>query len=384
MLYLLRASLRQRRFIVLIALYSGLTLGYIAGISVPALFTSFAPLYLAVGVVILWATRIRESTRWEYLQTLWAGLLIAGVGFAVFASVNGVLQAQIPYQHYLRLVGNVLSKYAPWFSLAGLCVTLAIQSGIRVATIGVSVQKDYYPNARILLPKFTQPPGVPLPLLILSLVAHAFKRGGCSFYNALVGALNIITRSLVFAWRIVQSFVVVLLRELREGIKRLIGFALLCVVRVVLPLCAVYLAAHASAESVALIERHVFEPTLTTSAYVLWLGVHVLAFTFASIICFATVSISEYAESYVRDSAIVLGYGIPIFLLCSTALWLSNLGTRRYLELDLGFRFRYLSLLSLLVLLVGAAFLCRSRLVQLAARLRRIGTSDSDTSNPVT
>lgn len=127
-----------------------------------------------------------------------------------------------------------------------------------------------------------------------------------------------------------------------------------------------------------------FEPTLTTSAYVLWLGVHVLAFTFASIICFATVSISEYAESYVRDSAIVLGYGIPIFLLCSTALWLSNLGTRRYLELDLGFRFRYLSLLSLLVLLVGAAFLCRSRLVQLAARLRRIGTSDSDTSNPVT
>lgn len=382
-LYLVRASLRQRRFLVLIALYSALVLGAVVGVSVPALFVSFAPLYLAFGVVLLWSTRIRLSTRWEYSQTLWAGLLIVGLSFGIFASANGVLQAQVPYQQYLRVSGNVLSRYVPWFTLAGLCVTLAIQSGIRVAKLGVFVQKDYYPNARIALRRFAQGPGIPFPVLIASLIAHALKRAGCSFYNALVTALNVMTRSLVFVWRIIQAFVVALVRELVEGIKRLVGFALLCVARIVLPLCAIYLAANASVESVGLIERHVFEATWITAAYVLWLGVHMLAFTFASVICFATVSVSECAESYVRDAAIVLGYGIPIFLLCSLALWLTTLGTRRYLELDLGFRFGQLSTVCLAVLILGAAFLSRSRLLHMAARLRRIGASDSDKPDAV-
>jgi len=342
-LYLVRLTLRQKRFLLLLGIYVILVGGGVASFSVPALFSSIAPLYLAIGVVVFWSMRIRYTNRWTYLQTLWVGLLITGLSFAAFANIEGVLQAQVPFTSIMSTSGSLLSKYTPWFTLAGFSITLAVQSGLRVSKQGVFVPKDFYPNARRSLPKFRQPANTPVPLIALSMAGHVARRAGFSFYNALVGALNTITRCLVFAWRVIQAFVVALVREIGESVKTIMVFAAMCVVRIALPLCAVYLAANVTVTAPDLLEAHAFAPTFGTTFGVIWAAINILAFTFVSILCFATISPKEFAETYVRDFSILVGYGVPLLLLCTTALWLGTLGTRRLLSIDLGYGIGHLS-----------------------------------------
>jgi len=367
-LYLLRLALRQRRFILLIGVYIAFVGIGIAGFSIPAFFVAIAPLFLGVGVIVLWSLRLRNGDVWGSMQTLWVALLITGLGLAVFTGSDSVLRAHFPSRNFLEVLAQFLNRHTAWFSLGGFVLTLATRSGVRVARQGVFVKKDYYPNARISLSPLDVPAKTAFPVVALTVLLHASKVLAYSLYNSLIAALNLVVRSLVFTWRVVQYFVIALVQEVPLGVKRLGSFAGLCVVRVLIPLCAIYLAASATIASSSLFEMHVFAPTWGTTLAIAWAGAHLLVFTFATVACFASVPVGKFAESYVRDFSILLGYGMPLLLLCSLSLWLASLGSRSLFQLDLGFRVRHFSFISLAVLVAGAIFLGRSHLKALALR----------------
>jgi len=372
-LYFVRLSLRQRRFLVLLMTYLVFVLAALSGAGLKSVFASVAPLYLAIGVIILWGIRCSETGRWGYLQTLWVGVLFAGWSLGAFASLEGALQSQVLDQRLLRVTSGLLKYYTPWFGLAGLCVTLAIQAGLRVAQQGISVKEDYYPNARIKIPSMSEPIRQPLPVVPIVVLGRALKLALIVFYNTLVAVLNGLTRCLVFIWLLLTSFASSLVSESLACVKRLVSFVFLCLVRVVTPLFAVYLIAGISIDGSSLIRVHAFSPSWGTTGQVVWALVQLVIMILASVACFARIRLGPFLNSFLADLAAVFAYGILVLLACSLALTLGTMGVRGNLGVDLGFRFRYLSYGSLIVLVLGLIWLWRKVLI---AKLRLLQRGD--------
>lgn len=168
--YLLRLSLRQRRFLIPLALYLVLLSTAFTRTNPSSIFVSLAPIYLAIGVIVLWYKHASRATYWGSLQELWLGLLIVGWSLAAFASFDQYVLSRFEHDKLVSLIRQALVQYTPWLSLAGLVITLAVRAGLQVASRGVFVKEDYYADARRSIPEAEQ---TEYPLLLLPVVLLA-------------------------------------------------------------------------------------------------------------------------------------------------------------------------------------------------------------------
>lgn len=434
-LYFARLSLRQPRFVWLATIFVAFVASGLATVTPSDFLALVGPLYVSVGVIILWISRWHSSSRAAIMQTLWVATLFAGLSLSAFKGLEGtdrvlhpaerfswvierrqlmfapfslvagllfvlfatnrllkilgvllllvsvigigliiqleiLIQDTLPfpdipflYSHVVDELTSRLRQYTPWFGIAGLCVTLAIEAGLQVARRGIAVREDYFPNSRLSPPGLNHPSDQPLFLIPLVIMLRNAKRALVVFYNTLVSVVNLLTRSLVYMWQTIVLFLVSFFAEAKSSVSRLVEFAGSCLLRVVVPLFAVYVLATVCFDGNALIATHTFAPSVATAALVIWTGIQLVTALFASVLCYGNTPAKQVTETFARDLAVSVGYGIPLLLMCSLALTVASNAAKKSLELDLGFRFAHISWACLLVLLIGAMFLWGTRLV---------------------
>ena len=78
------------------------------------------------------------------------------------------------------------------------------------------------------------------------------------------------------------------------------------------------------------------------------------------VVSFARTSTRRFVETYCRDLAALLGYAIPLLVMCSLALTLGTIAVRRGWGVDLRFQLSYLSWACLCVIIIGAMYVWRT------------------------
>lgn len=384
LLYYLRASLRQKRFWVLIALYGLLVGSGVLGYGIHKTFAAIAPIYVAVGVAVLWGKEVSRANRWASMQTVWPGILVVGMCVCLLTRLDSVLSPLLETNSLFYQIGNALGEYTPWLSLAGLSVTLAIRAGQEVGEHGVRVKSEFYPGMEKDFPTSPATGSEPLFAVPFIMFSWAWKKAVASFYNTMLRTLNFITRSIVFVWSLVKLFLVMLWREVAEMLVLQARYFLQIFGRVFVPLFSVYLAAKVSMQCNDVIEHHTFNPSVQTGLTLIWVSLQIVAALFFSVLGFARTSPQALLEGFSRDLAALVGYGIPVLLLCVMALFFGNKASQRYLGVDLDFQIGPVSWLCLTVLALGAAYLWRDRLLRILrhvgqrAAIGRSGKGDGD------
>jgi len=343
LLYLMRLSLRQIRFVALMGAFLGMLVAHFASASITEVFVFVAPLYLSLGVVLLWVFRLKDRGCLDSIQASWVALVIVALGLTTFARGGGVLQARFQEESFMRFLRDARMDYAPWLALAGLSATLATHSSFRAARGGISVRDDYYSEARITLRSSTELNDVPPFFGPLVVVWRVFVRVVVSFYNALISTLNFVTRCVMFVKGITQAFVVTFVRELEGTIQEVVSFVFWSAVRVAAPFFAISSILFVVDGAREHVRTHLFSPTIDSTKDVLWMGLQVAIAMLVAVLCFARVAARQIIETYLRDLAALLGYAIPLLMMSSLALMLTTMAVKRAWDVDLRFHFSYLS-----------------------------------------
>src|SRR5262249_34080731 len=124
-LYLVRLTLRQWSFLILIALYLAMVLPALATGGAASI-TVVAPVMLCIGAVLVWIQNERDERGWARVQTLWMLLALAGWAVGVGTSFRGscILPSDMSAIR-MRVVCGTL-HYSAWMCLAGLIGTVMI------------------------------------------------------------------------------------------------------------------------------------------------------------------------------------------------------------------------------------------------------------------
>ena len=120
--------------------------------------------------MILWWTERRGLGWYRNLQKLWLSTLACALGLSASVALAD------------PALGRVLVFYTPWVSLAGLSLTLAVEAAIQVASRGIVVKPDYFPDARIQPPDPVDTASYSLVVVPVVLLAYALCRAGIAFY----------------------------------------------------------------------------------------------------------------------------------------------------------------------------------------------------------
>lgn len=328
-LYLIRLSLRQPRFLFILALYILFIGTLLAGIATEATLLEAAPLYVGLGTLVLWYSRRSSQTRHVSFQTFWVAFLVGVVGVGQFLKATsakyhvGGLKSLLPMQQSLL-------HYAPWLTLAGFAITFGIESAMRVSHRGIVVG-HYLQSARIVPGPRGATPLLMVPLVVLS-------RALIAFYNAMVGVLALLIRCVVFMLKIAQAYTVALGIEAVVMVAQILRFLVACVARVGLPLFLTAFIARLTVQADSMVPTYAFAADWHGAMMLaLQTGMMALAIL-ACVVCFARVSPPAFFETFLRDGAVIAGYGLPLLLVCTFALQMANRATRNYFALDLPYR----------------------------------------------
>jgi hypothetical protein len=323
--YLLRLSLRQPRFLFILALYLVFIIIFFAGFGSRSMLLQAAPLYVGLGTFILWFRRRESQPRHVSIQTFWIAVLITVVGIGQFLKLT--TQTATHPDPMIAPLEKIFILYTPWLMLAGLAITFGIQSALRVSQRGIVVGK-YLQGARIL-------PGPRGSRSVLMLPLIAATRTLIAFYNAMIGVLALFIRAFVFILKFAQAYVIGLASEFLQMFRQVGRFVGVCITRVVLPLFLTAYLAQLTIQSDILIPAYLFGPTWHGAMMVTLQAALISLALFACITCFARVSPPQFLETYSRDGAVIAGYGLPLLLLCTLALHAAGMATHKYLQFDL-------------------------------------------------
>src|SRR5262249_53254511 len=171
------------------------------------------------------------------------------------------------------------------------------------------------------------------------IAARILRRAAIAFHNTLALVLDVTSRCARVSLQVIGLFAAAFIREARACAGSVIRQVWLIARRVALPLIAVQLAALVTLRAGGVVPEHVFDPSLSSSAYVLWTGLELAVALCGFAASLAEMAVWSFVETYTRDVATALGFSIPILPIAALTLRLISACTAHIAGLDLGLRF---------------------------------------------
>lgn len=309
-----------------------------------------APYYLALGLIVLWVTWFLED-HWIGLQTLWAGVFTVGWGMVWVADWHPGFGQLVQPNPDLEIVRQSLQRWTPWFSLAGLLVSLTLRSVGEVLKSRFPTRRSYLAWFYAHSPEYRSLDNASLVLKIIMApvfaVCHVVHRLAAMVWNSLLAAADLVIFLAVLLICLLYTFTKVMIGNLWQAVIQIVRFAFASCARVGVPFILVAGWAVVSEDFARLIVDHNPLGPRGVLAAAAWKQVpELLGFGIAGLLMMGASigfmaarrgTVSAFVVNTARDLAMVGAAIVAYASLGTVALWLAGFGTQRCLGLDLGY-----------------------------------------------